>query len=122
MLLAWTLAVYGTTAVVTESKLLAPIRAFLARRSPFLGALLSCALCFGFWAGAGYSLLGLSLVASSAPAWWPLGLRAFADGAAGAAVSWILATVVGTVTEVRFSLETWRFGEETRLADKKSEA
>lgn len=121
MLFAWTLTVYGTTAVVTESKLFAPLRALVARRSPFLGTLFSCAMCFGFWAGAAYSLLGLSPVSAAAPAWWPLWLRALADGAAGAGVSWILAMLVGTVNEARFSLETWRFREETRLAGEKRE-
>jgi hypothetical protein len=121
MLVAWALAVYGTTTIVTESKLFAPLRAGVSRRSAFLGTLFSCAMCFGFWVGAAYSMLGLSLVAGSSPAWWPIWLRAITDGAAGAGVSWILAMGVGTVNEARFSMETWRFGEETRLADKKNE-
>jgi len=118
MFFVWTLTVYGTTAIVTESTLFAPVRAWTSRRWAWLGSLLRCAICFGWWCGAGLSVLGWSPAAEAGPAWWPWWWRAIMDGAASAAVTWGLSVAVGSLLEVRFSLETWRFGEETRQAER----
>jgi len=122
MLPVWVLAVYGTTAIVTESKLFAPLRAWTSRRWPWLGTLLGCAMCFGWWCGAGLSCLGWSPTAGVVPGWWPIWLRAIVDGAAASAVCWGLAVVVGTTLAVRYALEAWRFGEETRIARSQRES
>jgi hypothetical protein len=121
MLTVWVLAVYGTTAIVTESKIFAPVRAWASRRWAWLGSLLGCAMCFGWWCGAGLSVLGWSPAAGAGPAWWPWWLRAILDGAASSAVSWAASVLVGTVLELRFTLETWRFGEESRQAERRGD-
>jgi len=122
MLLVWVLAVYGTTAIVTESKLFAPIRALASRRWAWLGSLLGCAMCVGWWCGAALSVLGWSPTAGAVPAWWPRWLRVILDGAAASGACWGLAVVVGTALEARYALEVWRFREETRLAQSQRES
>lgn len=64
------------TVIVTESLLFAPLRKYLAARSPYLGELVGCHLCFGTWVG-----LALSLVFR--PRW--IGGGAGLAAAAGAA-------------------------------------
>jgi hypothetical protein len=46
------------TVIVTESLLFAPLRERIARRSHYLGELVSCFLCFGTWTGLALALLG----------------------------------------------------------------
>lgn len=84
--LAWLLSVYGLTLIVTESKLLGPLRRILRSRSAFLGDLVHCPMCFGFWAGLGLALLGVSL--------YPGGVLSILCSAfAGSAVGWIFRLV-----------------------------
>lgn len=54
----WVLSVYGLTLIVTESLIAKPLRELVRARSPFLGKLVHCPMCFGFWAGLGLALLG----------------------------------------------------------------
>ena len=114
-MLTWALLVYGVTLIVTEGKLFAPLRDFVARRSPWAGTLLGCPMCFGWWVGAFVSVLGWSPSAVAGPAIWPLPLRALVDGAASSAVGWALSALVATVLEVRYALETWRVREEGKF-------
>jgi hypothetical protein len=116
----WFLTVYGVTLVVTESKLFAPVRAAAAARVAWLGTLLACPMCFGFWCGAALSLGGWSPSAAVVPA-WPRLLRALADGAAAAGAAWALAALVGLLLEIRYSLETWREAAERRRAPEPDE-
>ncbi len=46
------------TVIVTESLLFGPLRERIARRSRYLGELVSCFLCFGTWTGLALALLG----------------------------------------------------------------
>jgi len=47
------LSSYGLTIIITESYLFKPLRKLLYRYSPrFLGKLVYCCICTGFWAGA----------------------------------------------------------------------
>lgn len=89
----WSLAVFGTTNIVTTSKMFSPIRSGFSR-VPFLGKLLKCQLCFGFWVGMFWGFF----------VWNPsemLFLRAYNgdiqvlfdllfNGAVGSSVAWIL--------------------------------
>ena len=45
------LTIIGLTLIVTTSKLLKPFREWVAKKSLFLGELLGCSLCTGFWMG-----------------------------------------------------------------------
>ncbi len=44
-------AIIGLTIIVTQSSIFKPVRMFLSKRSKYLGDLVSCSLCFGFFAG-----------------------------------------------------------------------
>lgn len=51
----------GITIIITQSKLFNPIRIFFCKINPnFLGILISCSLCTGFWSGVFTSLLFFS--------------------------------------------------------------
>ena len=47
----FSLSTVGLATIVTQSKLFLPIRDFADRKIPFIGQLLHCSMCFGFWAG-----------------------------------------------------------------------
>jgi hypothetical protein len=83
LILTWALAIHGLTQIVTVSWIARPIRE--AAPSP-LKALLTCAMCFGFWVGLGLSLAGLSPLHPFVT--WPSLARAIVDGAAASAVAW----------------------------------
>lgn len=97
-LVAWALVVWGHVAIVTLSRLFKPLRERLGGRETFLGTLTGCAMCFGFWAGAWWSLLGvLSPSSLLTPGWffWGVSLaRAFLDGCAASAVSYAALVVL----------------------------
>ena len=80
------LVAHGVTLLVTESKIAEPLRRGTARRSAFLGALVHCPMCFGFWAGVLLSLASWSPSGALLGFGWPW--RALADGAASSAVCW----------------------------------
>lgn len=47
----------GATFIITRSKLLQPVREFLTKRSMWVGELLGCGQCTGFWIGLGANLI-----------------------------------------------------------------
>jgi len=59
-LIIWILVCYGITSIVTGSIIMEPVRAKAWKVHKKLGELLTCPLCFGFWAGLFVSLLWLS--------------------------------------------------------------
>ena len=74
----WVLIVYGVTLVITGSRIMAPLRRLSCK---YLGGLLACSMCVGWWAGLGANLLGLPLTG--------LGWRhALADAFAGSTCCW----------------------------------
>lgn len=59
----WLVAVFGLTWIITRSVLFAPLRALFPKpmgSAPFLGTLLRCPQCMGFWVGAFFSLAGFN--------------------------------------------------------------
>ena len=44
-------ACIGLTLIITQSKIIAPIRNFVEARSEKLGELINCSMCTGFWVG-----------------------------------------------------------------------
>ena len=83
LLLTWALVVHGMTQIVTVSRIAQPIR---EAASPPLRALLSCAMCFGFWVGLALSLAGLGPVRQIVGL--PVTASTILDGAAASAVAW----------------------------------
>lgn len=90
----WILGVYGFTLVVTESEICRPLRRRLdaagriwrmrrshgGRGKSWIGKLVHCSMCFGWWAGLLFALLGLPLE--------PLGVLGSAFAASG--TCWLL--------------------------------
>ena len=56
----WILNIFGLVVIVCLSKIGAPIRGLAYKIHSKFGEMLSCPMCFGFWAGIGFSLLGYS--------------------------------------------------------------
>lgn len=83
-LVVWALVVDGASLIVTQSSLFEPLRAKAG--DGYLGKLLACSLCFGFWVGVGLALLGLG--PPGLPESWPPLLRAWAAGAAASTVAY----------------------------------
>ena len=50
------LITFGISLVITQSKIFAPIRTRIAKISTFLGDLVKCIMCTGFWIGLFLSL------------------------------------------------------------------
>ena len=54
--LYWVLASFGITTIISVSKIFKPVREFIGTKSKFLGELLACSMCTGFWVGVFLSL------------------------------------------------------------------
>ena len=54
--LYWVLASFGITTIISVSKIFKPVREFIGAKSKFLGELLACSMCTGFWVGVFLSL------------------------------------------------------------------
>lgn len=50
-IIAWFLAVFGASNGVVASNLLEKFRLWLVNFNPFLGKLINCPMCLGFWFG-----------------------------------------------------------------------
>ena len=77
------LAVIGMTHIIVDSKIMEPVQTWIAPRCPFIGQIMECQQCAGFWCGVFLSpLIGLD----------PLNI--FACGCAGSFLAqlgyWIL--------------------------------
>lgn len=68
-LLLLSLANASIAFTVSETKLFAPLRAWLDSHSPFLGGMISCGYCLGHWTAAGLCLIYRVRLFH---AWWPL--------------------------------------------------
>jgi hypothetical protein len=94
----WALLVYGPTVVLTQSAIFEWWRAAVGRKSEFLGDLVRCAMCTGFWVGLFWSLLVPSMGPAAALPWASplarMALGSVADGLSSAAVCWTLVLVV----------------------------
>jgi hypothetical protein len=56
----WILMVFGFVAIVSLSHIMNPIRELAHKIHPKVGQLLGCPMCFGFWAGVIFNLIGYS--------------------------------------------------------------
>lgn len=79
----WVLPVLGVTLIVTCSTLFRRVREWLQQRFVFAYELLSCPMCFGFWAGALLATLGVSIPISDLRV-----LDVFLNGCAASWVCW----------------------------------
>ena len=48
--ITWVFVLIGLTSIVSMSGIFIPIRQKVYKLNPFLGQLISCPMCFGFWA------------------------------------------------------------------------
>lgn len=55
-ILFYVLSVVGVTTIVTQSFIFSPIREWVKSKHDFLGTLIECPTCFGFWVGVFLSL------------------------------------------------------------------
>jgi len=70
-LLIYILVNIGITIIVTQSKLFKPLREYFCKISPnYLGVLVGCSLCTGFWSGLFTSLFFLSPTLMINPSMW----------------------------------------------------
>ena len=59
--LIWSFTLLGLTTIVTKSHVLQGFRDISSKINQFLGKMISCPPCFGFWAGLGLSLFYKSM-------------------------------------------------------------
>jgi len=88
----WITTTYGISVVVSQSKIFEPIRSFMYKRiSTFLGDMLKCIMCFGFWVG-----LVMSLVLQLGPNNLHTNrlYRIVLDGFATSGIVWIIHVVL----------------------------
>lgn len=52
----WALAVFGMSNIIVFSTFFKPMRDWTTKKIPFIGKLVSCILCTGFWAGVFFGL------------------------------------------------------------------
>jgi hypothetical protein len=79
------LACFGTTNIVTTSRLFAGLRRRCERRSTFAGYWVRCTMCMGVPVGIGWNLVGLGL--ASGLLWF---LEALVAGAVSSGGCWVL--------------------------------
>jgi hypothetical protein len=94
MLVVFLLACYGTTNILTGGKLFEGVRAWLGRRSRFLGYWSRCPMCMGVPVGIAWAFTGL----------WPALPCArvtslVAAGAASSAMCWVLRVILHRLGE-----------------------
>jgi len=56
-LIYFILICYGISTIIVQSKLFKPLRKFIKGKSIFLGTLIKCMMCTGFWVGLVVSLV-----------------------------------------------------------------
>ena len=89
----WSLAVFGISNIIVFSALLKKPRDWVSGKIPFLGKLLNCIMCLGFWAGAflgeTYWSPSKLLILREYP--FAFSVQDFImNGCIGSAISWIL--------------------------------
>jgi len=91
-ILDWIITSFGISLVITQSKIFKSTRERIALASKFLGELVKCIMCTGFWVGITLSLLfnlGPNISAISIKP-----IRIFADGFATSGIVWIIYVVL----------------------------
>lgn len=89
-LLIAVMLVWGTTNIVSGSKLTRPLRDRLQESNARLGELANCYMCTGFWIGCLWSVLGFGIAKSIAPVW----IGVIADGFMMSGSTWIIHVVL----------------------------
>ncbi len=109
-MIVWLLAVAGSALVLTQSSITAPMREWLLARESFLGKLVSCPMCSGFWLGAlwGVFLLPLTIPAATGPHWFPMCIRIVANGFGGSIVSALAVAAWLALSEAQAISYLWR--------------
>lgn len=94
-LIIWILAVYGTTNIIVFSTLFKPIRDYL-RNFKFIGKVVTCILCMGFWVGVFWGTMywspGISI--NNQNYLYPL-----FDGCIGSSACWLIYLLISSKME-----------------------
>ena len=80
--------------ILTMSSLFEPVRDFIESKSEFLGELVSCPMCLGFWVGLTISVLDFQ------------NYNPIYAGAITSLFSWIIATFVYYINSIALAMET----------------
>ena len=92
-LMVFVLVVWGTTNILSGSKLLKPLRDWLLHSMRWLGELVDCYMCTGFWVGLSWSFLGLGTC--NELRFYPVDLIGLvADGCLASGTTWIIFVVL----------------------------
>lgn len=102
LFLCWWAVVWGATMISTQSTLFAPFRRRSAQLNIWLGTLVICPMCTGFWVGVAASFLHLHGPAEALASPWPVWAKAWADGCASSALCWFSHVVLGHLAEYRY--------------------
>jgi hypothetical protein len=101
---AWWAIVWGATMILTQSSLFAPFRLRCLRLNQWLGTLVICPMCSGFWVGVAACALGVVGPSAVLSVPWPVWARAWADGCAASALCWFSHVVLGHLAEHRYDV------------------
>jgi len=93
-LLTFLLAAHGATYIVTLGGIFRPAREWLKSHASWLGSMLCCPMCFGFWSGVAFALAGFWSRQTHV-----LALDAFAAGCASSAFTWTVHVVLRRLGE-----------------------
>ena len=88
-LLIFTFGCTGLTVVIVFSSILEPVRNFITSKSTYLGGLINCAMCAGFWVG-----LLASFFSDINPLW-------------GASISSLFSWGISNIVEAFFSISVY---------------
>jgi hypothetical protein len=91
-ILIYLLAVYGATNILVASKITKPFRQWISDRNTWLGYLVNCFMCTGFWMGIALFLCGLKFNLDTRVDWLIL-------GCAGSGWCWIVRVVLNKLDE-----------------------
>ena len=83
--LRFVIIVYGLTNIVTTSYLFKPIRTRLKSFNTYLGEMIKCSMCFGYWAGVLISFLGVDPISHPNSI-----LNLILSGFVGSAIGWLM--------------------------------
>ena len=99
-LLLWILVAYGVSTVITQGSITWKLRNAVSQISGYLGQWINCPMCFGFWVGV---LLSYTYSSPTGQPWY--------DGFLASGTTWIIHTLVTSVSNITSSLLHGMMGE-----------
>lgn len=107
------LSLIGLTFIITESKIMQPVRDLLD--GSIIGKLISCAQCTGFWVGVVYALIAITITDYNILSTYdittqPVNIKPLTgfillDGCLVSVCGWLIAYVFGTMDSYEFYID-----------------